>query len=626
MANPATKIEFVQFSQAPLTVGDYQITVTQAVNIRGADQTPFTATRFFRVSGLRSAVTPADVHDVFPPKDSLGEHSNVLPHIVLNGSTRPWQRRADPARSDVSWLALLLFDEAEQPASTIVTLADLRAASQGSPWFPGLAAESGEDPTAKVTVVDVRASLLRSILPSVAELGYLAHVRRSLDDSNQVAGDELGVVIGNRLPAAGKRSVMHLVSIEGRCQNGAFNYQQAADGDLIRLVSLTSWSFACADEEQRFTPLLLNVDPFTNGVAKGPATMQLAPTANQAVNGFLSMGYVALPHTLREKSQTVSWYHGPLAPWNNASAVTLPVRAADELVRFYPSNGLFDVSYAAAWELGRLLTLKSRQAAASLYSLKVGYQQQLLQAEQHILHLPFSPPSLHVEDSDVADIVDAWFEDLNLLRGVPFNYLAPDERLLPRESMRFFYLDPVWIDCLLDGAFSIGRVTSTDFENDQTFEDRPANSGTITGFLLRSDAVTGWPAMEVSAQDANHNDLPLLRRDLVSAGVLLCLFKGEISTVAVRQKAETQHFGLDVPDGRHTAFFKKLRDSANNYQESETLLLDTIPWRSLPQRVLDVSALAQAIQAKVASTSFTSAQFALQMVEGVEEVVFEKGT
>jgi hypothetical protein len=30
----------------------------------------------------------------FPPDGSLGEHSNVLPHIILNRSTLPWERPA----------------------------------------------------------------------------------------------------------------------------------------------------------------------------------------------------------------------------------------------------------------------------------------------------------------------------------------------------------------------------------------------------------------------------------------------------------------------------------------------------------------------------------------------------
>lgn len=34
-----------------------------------------------------------------------------------------------------------------------------------------------------------------------------------------------------------------------------------------------------------------------------------------------------------------------------------------------------------------------------------------------------------------------WLARLRLLQGVPFSYLVADAQLLPRESIRFFYLD-----------------------------------------------------------------------------------------------------------------------------------------------------------------------------------------
>ena len=51
---------------------------------------------------------------------------------------------------------------------------------------------------------------------------------------------------------------------------------------------------------------------------------------------------------------------------------------------------------------------------------------------------------------------------LRLLEGVPFAYLAPDADLLPKESIRFFYLDRAWTDALVQGALSVGTVNSGD--------------------------------------------------------------------------------------------------------------------------------------------------------------------
>ena len=51
---------------------------------------------------------------------------------------------------------------------------------------------------------------------------------------------------------------------------------------------------------------------------------------------------------------------------------------------------------------------------------------------------------------------------LRLLNGVPFSYLVPDADLLPIESIRFFYVDRAWTDALVQGALSVGTITTAD--------------------------------------------------------------------------------------------------------------------------------------------------------------------
>src|SRR5215510_7825400 len=61
-----------------------------------------------------------------------------------------------------------------------------------------------------------------------------------------------------------------------------------------------------------------------------------------------------------------------------------------------------------------------------------------------------------------------WMARLRLLEAVPFAYLAADSELLPRESIRFFYLDRAWTDALIQGAMSVGTVNSGDRAQLQT--------------------------------------------------------------------------------------------------------------------------------------------------------------
>src|SRR5437899_2110584 len=49
---------------------------------------------------------------------------------------------------------------------------------------------------------------------------------------------------------------------------------------------------------------------------------------------------------------------------------------------------------------------------------------------------------------DTLDEVTSWLARLVLLYGVPLHYLIPEELMLPEDSLRFFFLDPIWMQCL----------------------------------------------------------------------------------------------------------------------------------------------------------------------------------
>ena len=61
-------------------------------------------------------------------------------------------------------------------------------------------------------------------------------------------------------------------------------------------------------------------------------------------------------------------------------------------------------------------------------------------------------------ESEMPPYMELFLSHLRLLVGVPFDYLVPDERLLPDESIRFFYIDRSWTDRLLDGAIAVGKI------------------------------------------------------------------------------------------------------------------------------------------------------------------------
>ncbi|MEG4292390.1 hypothetical protein Q5692_26505 [Microcoleus sp. C2C3] len=639
---PEGKVEFLQYHQPYMESGEYRLNVQQTIQAEGKiDSKTFSRQITFVVSGERfGPLSPTDIHAVFPPANTIGDHSNVLPHISLKRSTLPWERFPDSGDVDynLTWLVLLLFresdfaKESDQPKLQSLSVRELRATSTAK--FPSIDLEPGQNEEEQINVIDVKKKFLQPVLPTKADLTFLAHTRQAKDKNGIPQGEQLATILSNRLPEPEGVSTAYLVSIEGRYQDGdagSFDFDNAGDEDLIRLVTLASWSFGCIDPDQSFTQLLMKL----NG---NPSTPRLPSSSNPAADNFLAQSYIPLPHALREGSKTVSWYRGPLISGSQPDTFELPVRAADELLRYDSSTGLFDSSYAAAWQLGRMLTLQNQRLAIELFNWKRENAQNLKQLEQQIINPPLrSYRQVQQEITPPPEAVADWFNNLELLRGIPFNYLMPDERLLPAESIRFFWVDSVWLDCLQDGAFSVGRVTPSDVLQDGKMRSgRALRSGdrSITGCILRSQVVSGWPDLLVDAYDTVVDDLgfiapdeatPLvrLRMEKLAPDVLICLFKGEVKTVDIHQTPEGMHFGLDAPSDESDKFTKNLRDIYG--EGSEDLIIEDVPWHDRTEGIVNISAMVDQMKNLLPlseGSKFTSAQFGLQMIEGVQKVRF----
>jgi hypothetical protein len=183
---------------------------------------------------------------------------------------------------------------------------------------------------------------------------------------------------------------------------------------------------------------------------------------------------------------------------------------------------------------------------------------------------------------ELPDSLVNWLAQLTLLYGVPVEYMVPDIRMLPVESMRFFFLDRNWLDRLVDGAISVGAFSSKEqIFNEAFYEDIYAQvdarqvqlrsvlrkesptavattGGVITGLLFRSRVVSGWPGLEV---DARNNNVPLtiLRMDRLSDNLLLCLFEGQPDQVSFIEPGEGLHFGIKPDTSNNNTFTISLR-------------------------------------------------------------------
>lgn len=629
-----TQIKFLS-NQTALQSGKYKLKVTQSVNISSQKDVKYTSETTFVIAGERFSLNPQDVHSVFPPLGNSGDYSNCFPHIVLKRSTLPWERSPGGDRN-TPWLALLLFHEEELQGkpkelppvlpTQVISLQELRnrvdhqvlfletirknATDKLPPIFeslseselksqsvkinfPGCQLEAWEkNESDRVIVLDVQKKLLASILPKQEDLKYLAHVRQYSD------GEQLAVVIGDRVPKKGGVSTVYLVSLENRYQDGDFNYQNAKIQDYIRFVVLKSWSFACLSPDRDLGGLLHNLDPGTLRLPNNSQSEAEPNNSQSEAEKYLAAGYLPLPHFLRQGSKTISWYRTPLTTGENRSdrkaieQVFQDVSVADNLICYDSNSGLFDVSYAAAWQLGKLIALQDKQFALELYRWKREEALQLAKSSQEKLHshLPIqSQASVNPKTDNTS--IQKLLEELSLLRGVPFNYLVPDERMLPPESIRFFCLDWFWIRCLQAGALSIGKQLGSEvhkkFDNIGILDSKQ-----ITGFLLQSEVVSGWPDLQIFAYNnatIPSQKLTFLRKELLSENVLFCLFEGEIRSVEISLKPEAIHFGL----------YK------NDHQKE----------------FIDIKKFLESLELK--SLTPSSAQFALQTIQKAEKLLIK---
>jgi hypothetical protein len=438
--------------EPPLLDNTYRLTVKTDVTIEGEKQDLDGKQAFFNIEGPRFALSATEVAGVFPPRNGHGPFQDSLPHIALYRRTLPWERQLDPANrigsptpgpldlpelEDVPpWLALLLFEEGEYKLLQSQSLSDI---------MPPEVIEHLDLPEGVTCeAVETNFSLLASIIPSKEELQLLAHVRQvHIADRELSARDSGGffaVVMSNRLPRPGAKCRACLVSLEGRFDivpkdppsrvsviepfiglaanpatmpggvtakagslasgsvgpdgtiGGSDVDRSAQFSPTVRLVCLHSWQFACIGPGN-FRDLMQGLDIGMIGKVENPGHPAL-----------LDSGHLQIDLQDRLGVPEKVWYRSPLGPFQLTRDPLGPYHSADQARRVTPETGGEDVSYAAAFEVGRLLAAADPTLAQELMRWRrTAYQQSsradaLVRVQQALqlstpfdLHLPLTP-------------------------------------------------------------------------------------------------------------------------------------------------------------------------------------------------------------------------------------------
>ncbi|WP_433042562.1 hypothetical protein [Dactylosporangium sp. CS-033363] len=382
---PPGAVQFYDGFRPGLEAGTYELTAVQRI-----DDVPTGAyfgprTQSFTVDAPRFVLDAGDVGEVYPPANNSGDFGATLPSVVLNRRTLPWERRLgdDP---DAPWLALLVLRADELgsgPALHSGTVAQFLDRSDPAVRPPAIAADglSAQVLATEMTSLTLPRQRFTAIAPTAGEARLLAHVRRT-DTASRAAGQAArdgwhAVVVANRLPAGGSANLACLVSLEGLAAYLPGAGGTPADGaDVrLRLAVLASWTFtsnpAAGGDIGRLLAGLAPAGP----TALLPLIPVPADAAPSAALSRLRQGYAALDYRLPTGERTFAWYRGPFTPYP-APALPGPVdgtphyATAAEVTIYSQSEGVFDVSYAAAFEAGRLAALADRGFAVAMVNAR----------------------------------------------------------------------------------------------------------------------------------------------------------------------------------------------------------------------------------------------------------------
>ena len=760
---PVNSVQFYDGYFAQLPSGSYTIEVTH--ELQGApEKVQYSKQQIFTVRGPEFVIDANTVMQVYPPNGASDIYDHRVPFLVLADPGLPWERSLVPKSPPSTkknplppWLALVLFAEGEiylqgatnSPVATTQVSDLLKVDPKSETLKPTLPADwvSPELMQSQCKTITIPGATFNSVMPLKTELPFLAHCRAV----NSPHEDQLlhSVLLGNRLPLANtttkpptpRRYFAHLVSLEGFAdylgpapQKTIPTKPNSKDLMDVQMVSLYSWTFVSLPESFLSFEELVKKLIASEATNQGGGALRLPPVSGlpPAVQSRLDDGYVALKFIAGSGDETFAWYRGPFSPVVPQAlppvgpAPGVPVAqatSADALMIYIAEQGLFDMSYAAAWNMGRNLALAdahfaqainhyvhaaktavatiaqrrglphfaseqdprkllardaSRRHFAELVGEGLGQEWTgaLVRARRgerpvsasrsraHVRLLPH-PRELWARPETAAavseyvneelDPVAEWLANLGLLYPLPFSHLVPDARLLPVESIRFFYVDPDWINALQAGACSIAIHNSADAAAFGTLHPQllqaiakktsergarrygnaaqaGAGSGRIkmSGMLIRSELVSSCPALVIAATlSGNPIDLP--RNDCPSKNVRLCLFDGIPDTVSLAEPYQGLLFGVEdngiVPryvSGTALQIGAQIQNVPPVPPQGYSAFLTTY-CRSTGGGVIQIeklaSALADVTGVKVGS-GFGAGDFAIQMVQAPEQQSF----
>lgn len=555
----------------------------------------------FQVENAIFSVRREDIVQRMPISGSQGSYTEDIPHLVIKGCIH--------VRQSGHFLLLLKKDEiqgrAVRTAGEYGQESDYIRSS-----FEKLSKKSLEN---KYTFIQLKAELLEQLLPTESEFPYFYHYRQVyIGNKPEMNLDGMfTVLLSNRLPeyvdGQGCIYEVHLTSILGL--GSALKEEKNKDKSTVEIISLDSWEFTVSGKSPRsFRHICAQMKENVNS----EWLYRLEDIG--AASGRLQHGFVPMEYQTRLGDSGICWNRSPFLPCQADKMRRASFyQTADGALCYDGGDCMFDVTYAVAFETGRMAAIRDEAYIASLLSFRRELQKkvdsrymdriwrlgssvtdslgQLLEkADWDVLGEALACTELEkgsaqsvmrnpVEDKvqleqfirdkaeeaaaelkELIDPVTGWLAKLLLLYPVPLENLIPHKALLPKESVRFFYMDPNWQQALLEGALSLGLYSRRQSLFNQVMrkileegtqkamyayraglyqmEPPQVSEAPMTGFLLHADVAALWPTLSVEALDKEGRELAILRMQHIGSKILLTIFDGVADQVIVNEPEE----------------------------------------------------------------------------------------
>lgn len=375
-------VKFFQYHKPMFDSGYYRMELKEAAEIKNNNSaaTPivnYSSDVNFVMTAKRFKLEEHELYSVYPPSGSSGRYGNCLPHMVLNRSTVPWEYLLEERGEEAPapGLALLVFSEEEKVKPETVRIKDigLNLPERGylSPFLK-LTDTDADKEDDECQIVDIPGKLFAQICPTKRELSLLCHVREvKLTDKvadPQVMDGNFAVITANRYPrepGEGEGPVEHnacLVSLKEYPQflDSETKRKEAEAYSVIRLICLAGFSFSTAKETSDFVGIMKQIRP---GVLCRTVPESVR---DERLKDILKRGYYPMDHNLRDGSKTVSWYRGPLLPFEETVVSPRYHVFSDSHYKLDKETGILDVSYGCAWQLGRMFALENLSTCREL--------------------------------------------------------------------------------------------------------------------------------------------------------------------------------------------------------------------------------------------------------------------